>query len=151
MDDCLTCNDWKARGNELFIKEDFVQAEIAYTAAIDNFETNKVILYTNRAAARLALKKYEGSLEDSNMAIELDPQWVKAYYRKSVALENLRRLRESFEVWPEALLKCEHTPWLLKHVSAATSAWVKVFRTVPVVTSDDFIARYKLLTDSRQR
>lgn len=147
----LSCDELKARGNELFIQEQFEQAEAFYTEAITLFDTHKVVLYTNRAACRIATKNYEGSLLDCENAISLDPTWTKAYYRKSIALDQLDRRRESFEVWQEALTSCEHTAWLLKQVKTATTAWLKNIRTVPIDSMVDFVGRYKLLTNSRER
>ena len=45
----------------------------------------------------------------------------------------------------------ESSPWLSKQIQTARSSWVKVFREVSVVDDADFIVRYGLLSDSRER
>ncbi len=63
-------------GNNLFTQGDFTFAEEMYTSAL---EANKKLAdaYLNRANARLKLEKYEGSLEDYTLFLQLRPQDVQ--------------------------------------------------------------------------
>jgi len=169
----MSSEDLKVLGNEAFVKNDFVSAEGYYTQAIDMLQSvspdsvknnsesesesvatnasNLAILLTNRSATRINLGRYEQGLEDAQAAIEYSPSWVKAYYRKSIALEKLGRLRESYFTWEDAVSFCETTPWLSKQVKDVREKWTRSFRSVVVESEDDFISRYKLLADVREK
>ncbi len=66
----------KAIGNDCFKKGDFIGAEVAFTQALELFEPT-AILYSNRAAARFHLGKFEESLSDTDESIKIDPKWGK--------------------------------------------------------------------------
>ena len=63
------------------------------------------------------------------------------------------RPKDIFDTWMVASEECdsESSPWLSKQIQTARSSWVKVFREVSVVDDADFIVRYGLLSDSRER
>lgn len=63
------------------------------------------------------------------------------------------RPKDIFDTWMTASKECdsESSPWLSKQIDTAKSDWEKVFRDVPVVDDADFIVRYSLLVDSRER
>lgn len=154
-----------------------MSAEAAYSKALDDFgDGNKVILLTNRAASRNELGLFEGSIKDCDQAIELDPNWTKAYYRKATgdsfpsilslesanlitasfsfpltALDKLGFKRECYLVWKNAKVNCEETPWLLKQFKTAEATWLTLIRSEPLQSEDDFIERFNLLKDSRER
>ncbi len=44
-------------------------------------------LYGNRAAARISLKRFEESLHDALKAVEMDPTYSKAFFRKGQSLQ----------------------------------------------------------------
>lgn len=94
----------KNRAKGAFSQKDMPSAELLYGKAISILETlpgkAEAALYSNRAMVRLNLSKVEGALEDSNKCIQLDPGFVKAYYRKSQALTRLNR-------WDEAIAAAE--------------------------------------------
>ncbi|EEC49721.1 predicted protein [Phaeodactylum tricornutum CCAP 1055/1] len=46
--------------------------------------------YCNRAAALLHMERYDHAIEDCNLAIILNPAYVKAYIRRSTAYEQLQ-------------------------------------------------------------
>lgn len=147
-----TCEELKSKGNEHFVKSEFAQAEALYTEALEKYDESRVILFTNRAAARIGLEKFLEGLQDCEEAIAQDPTWAKAYFRKSTCLEKLGRLKDSFLAWHAAARHCERNAWLVKQLKQATLSWIKVFRTEPVENEDDFIlTRFSLLPDSRHR
>ena len=75
----------KLRGNQMMAARQFAAAVAAYTSAID-LEPNAVF-YANRAAAHFKLGNYDSVAADSKRAIELDPDYVKAYVRWAKALQ----------------------------------------------------------------
>ena len=78
----------KRTGDEAFIKGDNQAAIAAYDASLAADDTNAKV-WANRAAAKLKLKDYEGALEDAKTAREIDPKYIKAYYREGCALTEL--------------------------------------------------------------
>jgi tetratricopeptide (TPR) repeat protein len=88
---------------------------------------------TNRAASRIELGNYEVALQDCKQAIEIDPTWTKAYYRKYQALQHLPNRssieKEKYDIWKEASKYCESSAWLQKQIEEATYMWKKVFQS----------------------
>lgn len=144
----------KEKGNDAFKAGKFSEAEILYSECLQSEDnTFRVVILTNRAAARLSLNKINEALLDAEEALALDPKYLKAYYRKASALEKLGKLRESYLTWIEATNKCEMNPTLKSSLQAAEKKWVSVFRDIdqPIESSTDLIQRHRLLKDKRER
>jgi tetratricopeptide (TPR) repeat protein len=145
----------KKLANDLFIANKFAEAEVLYNQALSLTDKDdlKVLLHTNCAAALIGMHKYEEALFHANAAIALDPTWVKAYYRKSSALESLNRFREMYDTWIDAGKVCENNQALIKQFKAAQQKWSKQFRKAdyPIVSSEDLLRRFDLFTDKRER
>ena len=145
----------KAQGNEHFVRGEFLEAEKLYCDSIEleksQTNDNKIlhILYTNRSAARLSLKKYVEALEDASMAIAANRSFVKAYFRKACALEKLGEDATSYQTWLDAAANCEGSAWLTKQLKEAKARWIKVFKNVLVTSKTDLIDRYTLVTETR--
>ncbi|ESK91422.1 hypothetical protein Moror_2695 [Moniliophthora roreri MCA 2997] len=97
----------KDEGNTLFARKEFKAANQKYTEAIVLDDKNP-ILYANRAACRLSLKKYLDASQDASKATELDPTYAKAWARLATAQDFLAQRQNSVKFWRkavEALLK----------------------------------------------
>jgi hypothetical protein len=84
----------KNRAKGAFQQKDMPSAESLYGKAISLMEsisgaTVEAPLYSNRAMVRLNLNKVEEALADSKKCLEIDPNFVKAHYRKAQALIRL--------------------------------------------------------------
>lgn len=81
-------NEFKTRGNDCVKSGQFQKAIHYYTEAI---RLNKFdpIYFSNRAHCYLKLNRYLECVEDCTIAIGLDENCVKAYYRRLQAHENL--------------------------------------------------------------
>lgn len=94
----------KNRAKGAFAQKDMPSAELLYGKAISLLEgmpdKQEAALHSNRSMVRLNLNKVEDALADAKKCIELDPKFVKGYFRKSVAL---CRLNE----WDDAILAAE--------------------------------------------
>jgi len=78
-----------------------LSAEALYGKAITLLESvpgkAEAALYSNRSMVRLNLNKVEQSLEDAKKCLEVDPTFVKAYFRKAQALTRLNEWDEAVE------------------------------------------------------
>lgn len=61
------------------------------------------MLFSNRSAAYAKANNYDLSLKDAEKAIELKPEWGKAFSRKGTALAYLGRLDEAIETYEKGL------------------------------------------------
>lgn len=63
------------------------------------------ILHANRAQALLNLGRNEEALDDTNVSLKLDGNYIKAFYRKATAQKNLQQLDSALETLRMALKK----------------------------------------------
>mmetsp|Transcript_24553 Transcript_24553/g.24795 ORF Transcript_24553/g.24795 Transcript_24553/m.24795 type:complete len:277 (+) Transcript_24553:70-900(+) len=143
-------DELKQKGNAAFLANDFVAAEEFYRKAIEDFEPTH-ILHTNRAAALISLGNFREAISDCDKAISLDPTWTKAYFRKATAQEKVGDLKGTYLTWLLAAEKCETSPWLKSQLQNATNNWMKCFKTVSVSDRKDFLSRYKLVKNVREK
>ena len=90
---------YKSEGNAFFQNNKFLEALQKYSAAIDlKVETkNNAVYYSNRAFVNLKLENYGSTIEDANMAIKIDPEFYKAYYRRASAYLFLSKYTEALK------------------------------------------------------
>ncbi|KAJ7200873.1 hypothetical protein GGX14DRAFT_466287 [Mycena pura] len=104
----VSAADLKAEGNILFTQKNFREAETKYTAAIEASDETAdskglAILYANRAACRLSLKRHMDACADAAKAAKLDPTYAKAHARMAVAQDCLGNYSLSVQNWKCAL------------------------------------------------
>ncbi|CAG7854684.1 Serine/threonine-protein phosphatase T Short=PPT [Serendipita indica DSM 11827] len=73
----------KAKANEAFKNKDFIAAAKLYGEALEKNDQDATI-WCNRAFARMNLEEFGYALDDCTKAIERDPRYVKAYYRRAL-------------------------------------------------------------------
>ncbi|KAH3672785.1 hypothetical protein WICMUC_004007 [Wickerhamomyces mucosus] len=84
----------KNEGN-LFLKQNhFEEALAKYTQAIE-INSSNAIYYANRAQVQIKLENYGSAIKDSTKAVLRDPNYLKGYYRRAVALSNVFKYKES--------------------------------------------------------
>lgn len=90
---------FKAQANQLFKTGKYAEAMDYYTKAIEAEPASKetAICYANRSFAACKLEQYGQALNDASKAIELDPQYVKAYYRRAAANTALNNHKSALE------------------------------------------------------
>ena len=91
--------NFKLEGNKFLQENNFIEAIKKYTQAIElKIETKKnAIYYSNRAFANLKLDHMGLTIEDANKSIEIDPNYYKAYYRRSSANILLGKYEEALK------------------------------------------------------
>mmetsp|Transcript_39876 Transcript_39876/g.120719 ORF Transcript_39876/g.120719 Transcript_39876/m.120719 type:complete len:483 (+) Transcript_39876:72-1520(+) len=94
--------DEKARGNVAFKDGKWEAACQAYTRALDA-DVHRVdrdmaaAVLGNRSAASRKLTNFQGALQDAEESAALAPKYVKAHFRRGVALLELERYKEAHE------------------------------------------------------
>jgi len=82
----------KQKANELFKLKRFQEALQMYQQAADIDPTSAMIL-CNRAFAHIKLENYGQAVVDADKSIELDPTFIKAYYRRGTARMSLGKTK----------------------------------------------------------
>ena len=96
----------------------YAKAVAGYTAALAADPTSAV-LHANRSAAHARLENFGSALADASRAVELDPAYVKAYYRRADAAAGLGRVKEALKDYRAAAKVAPRDPDLRKKLAAA--------------------------------
>lgn len=84
----------KNDGNKAFAAHDWEGAIAAYTKAIE-LDGTVATYYSNRAQANIKSEAYGYAIADASKAIEIDPNFVKAYYRRAIAYTAILKSRDA--------------------------------------------------------
>lgn len=89
----------RSKANECFKSGKYQQAMEYYTKAIDAepMAQQTAICFGNRSFAACKLEQYGQALEDADKAIELNPQYIKAYYRRAAAYMGLNKYKSALD------------------------------------------------------
>lgn len=98
----------KNEANQLFKNGDFENALSMYSQGLKIcpliFRKERAILHANRAAAKSKLSsEKESAIKDCTKAIELDPNYVKAYLRRANLYEETEKFDEALEDFKKVL------------------------------------------------
>uniref|UniRef100_A0A1B6G2D8 Sperm-associated antigen 1 n=1 Tax=Cuerna arida TaxID=1464854 RepID=A0A1B6G2D8_9HEMI len=140
----LLAEQEKNRGNEYYEEKNYDEAIKYYTASIVIWPTPKA--YNNRSACYLKLCNYTAALADANNTLNLDPENIKALFRRGIALQHKNRFREALADMNKVL---EQQP---KHVLAQNVAQElrKQINTVPKsfgIMTDEQLSETKKVTE----
>lgn len=86
--------DLKHRANELFKQNEFVQAQELYSKALlldPEHDEYCAVVYCNRAAARMGLRRYESALQDCHAALRRKPRYPRCLLRRARCNVALKR------------------------------------------------------------
>ncbi|KAI3497160.1 hypothetical protein L1887_39568 [Cichorium endivia] len=84
----------RARGNDLYKSERFLEACSAYGEGL-RYDAMNPVIYCNRAACWFKLGQMERSLDDCNNALLIHPNYTKALLRRAATYSKLDRWVES--------------------------------------------------------
>ncbi|TAQ90402.1 hypothetical protein B7494_g1263 [Chlorociboria aeruginascens] len=86
----------KNQGNKAFAAHDWPAAIDFYTKAIE-LNDKEPTYYSNRAQANIKSEAYGYAIADATKAIELDPKFTKAYYRRAVAYTAILKSKDALK------------------------------------------------------
>ncbi|XP_028293644.1 RNA polymerase II-associated protein 3 [Gouania willdenowi] len=89
-------------GNRLAALGQFEMAVTYFTDAI-KFNPTEYKLFGNRSLCYERLEQYENALSDADVALFMQPTWIKGLFRKGKALFGLKRYYEASLVYKEVL------------------------------------------------
>ncbi|XP_030574776.1 hsp70-Hsp90 organizing protein 1 isoform X2 [Archocentrus centrarchus] len=94
-------------GNRLAASGQYEKAVNCFTEAI-KFNPKEFKLFGNRSLCFERLQQYESALRDADLALSMEPNWIKGLFRKGKALCGLKRYYEASLIYKE-VLKLEST------------------------------------------
>ena len=93
---------YKDEGNNHFHNKEYGNAILSYTKAI-NCDPNNSIFYGNRAAVFATLDLPYPAISDSDKAIQIKPNYFRAYNRKARCYFDLKEYIKAYECYEEVL------------------------------------------------
>ncbi|XP_054282259.1 uncharacterized protein LOC128999665 [Macrosteles quadrilineatus] len=119
----------KDRGNEYYGAKEYIKAEKYYSASIAIWPTAKA--FNNRAACYLKQCKYAAALSDANSTLALEPDNVKALFRRGVALQHQNKFRGTENVLLDIAIEVAKylSPRDISSCCAVSRHWREVFGT----------------------
>lgn len=97
----------KTKGNDFFNKGEYEEAISMYTQGLQTcplmYSKERSILFANRAAAKSKCLDQQSAISDCTKAIELNPNYVKAYVRRAQLYEASEKLDEALEDYKKVL------------------------------------------------
>jgi len=96
-------SELKEKGNAEFKAQNYYEAINFYSEAIaespehPDYDYNKAVFFSNRAACMLHLNRAEDAVEDCTHSIGLSETYIKAYLRRAQAYEVLEEQEKSLE------------------------------------------------------
>jgi serine/threonine-protein phosphatase 5 len=94
----------KQQGNKAFTKHDWLAAVDFYTQAIEKYDHDPSF-FSNRAQAHIKLESYGYAIADATKALELDPSYTKAYWRRALANTAILNPKEALKDFKSVVRK----------------------------------------------
>ena len=92
----------KDKGNAAFKEGNYAQAVVHYTEALE-LDPSHVVALCNRAQCLLKLGEHEKALADADAAVDVKSDYVKAHFRRGLALHALKRFQEAVRAFEDTL------------------------------------------------
>lgn len=101
-EDKAEANQLKDEGNQLMREDKFKEAIECYTKAI-NKDCSNAVYFCNRAAAHSKLADHRQAISDCQQALQIEPNYSKAYGRMGLAYSSLNEHKKAKECYEKAL------------------------------------------------
>jgi len=92
----------KNEGNQFFAKKKYDKAIEHYSKAIE-YDPTCAVYYSNRSACYQNLNDFHSMISDAKKCIELDPTFLKGYFRLAKGLMELNRFANAYRVLSDGL------------------------------------------------
>lgn len=92
----------KAKANAAFGRKDFASSIELYTAAL-RLDPHDPTFWNNRAMSKAKMEEHGAAIADASKAIELKPDYAKAYYRRGVSALAVLRPKQAVPDFKKAL------------------------------------------------
>lgn len=92
----------KAKANAAFGAKDFHTSIELYTQAL-RLDPTEPTFWNNRAMSKAKLEEHGGAIADASKALELKPDYAKAYYRRGVSALAVLRPKQAVPDFKKAL------------------------------------------------
>ncbi|XP_043998790.1 stress-induced-phosphoprotein 1 isoform X2 [Gambusia affinis] len=89
-------------GNRLAASGQYDMAVSCFTDAI-KYNPKEFKLFGNRSLCYERLEQYESALRDADLALSMEPKWIKGLFRKGKALCGLKRYHEASLIYKDVL------------------------------------------------
>mmetsp|Transcript_32764 Transcript_32764/g.45483 ORF Transcript_32764/g.45483 Transcript_32764/m.45483 type:complete len:487 (+) Transcript_32764:227-1687(+) len=83
----------KVQANDAFKDHKFALAVLLYTKTIDEWP-HSAVFFANRAFAHTKLENFGAAVEDATQAVQIDPSYLKGYYRRGSAYLGMLKFNE---------------------------------------------------------
>ncbi|KAK9871670.1 hypothetical protein WA026_014118 [Henosepilachna vigintioctopunctata] len=97
----------KKLGNEQYKLQRYLDSIATYNKALlicpTNCDTERSIIYANRAAANIHIGNKESAIQDCSKSLQLNSRYMKAYLRRASLYEELDQLNESLDDYKKVL------------------------------------------------
>jgi len=96
----------KAEASELFKNGNSKGAQRVYTRALAHPDLDpheRAVLYSNRAAADMKLRRFEEAIYDAKKSVEADPTYARGFERLATAQLGLHRFADAYESYGKAI------------------------------------------------
>jgi len=92
----------KEKGNNFYKEGKYPEAIECYTEAAKRNPSDHTI-YSNKAAAYMALGEYPSAVKDCDKCLDINPNFIKALLRKGKCYDIMKEYHLSFEAYNKAL------------------------------------------------
>lgn len=130
-----TADEAKQAANQLFKDKHYEKAADVYSIAIELDDSN-CVLYGNRAFAYIKLEQYGAAIADASRALELEPTYIKAYYRRADANMAMGKFKEAVKDFKSAAKVAPQDPDLRRKLTECEKE-VKRLRFEAALATDE--------------
>eukprot|EP00898_Chlorokybus_atmophyticus_P000400 jgi/Chlat1/1360/Chrsp119S01780 len=124
----------KKQANQYFQRTQYTLAVDLYTQAIELCGTNAVY-YANRGLAHTRMENYGQAILDGDKAIQIDPNYVKGYYRRGAAYLALGKYKDGLKDFRKVVTLAPRDPEARRKLQQCEKA-VQQLRFEEAISSD---------------